>query len=152
MKWRRAGWLRRLLIVAFLLLAVAISGVLPPVSFPPVIANPDYTTLYFVNEQHTVNGLEAYKLNETNSDTKTYVSYTKNDGSFQVWVAVRVFLRHSDGSETELTDGTYNVNVTRTCDGSGIQNVVWNPENASVSSGDALLVRVYLKVAQAVGI
>ena len=104
-----------------------------------------YEPLYFVNEQHTVNGLTAYKLAETNSETKTYVSKTKQDGSYQVWVAVRVFLRHSDQTETELTDGTYNLNVTRTSDGSGIQNLEWL-ENVMVGSGDALVVRVYLKV------
>ena len=107
----------------------------------------EYTTLYFVNEQHTIYGMQAYKLNETNSDTHEYVSRVMTGGSFQVWVAVRVFLRHSDESEDELTDGNYKLNVTRTGDGSGIQTIEWQPAGyITVNSGDALVIRVYLKV------
>jgi len=147
MRQRRVGGGRvRLLLVALLIICISVSGVAPPFSFPPVAANPDFSTLYFVNEQHTVNGLSACKLNETNSASENETHLDLDGGSYTVWVAVRVFIRHSNESETELTDGTYNINVTRSSDGQGIQTVNWTCPQTNIFSGDSLVVRVYLKV------
>jgi len=141
-------WIKILVLVLIIALGGLIgNSVLPPILFPPTPpTGSTAVTLYFVNEQHTINGLSAYKLNETNSNSYTFVSYCKEGGSYTVWVAVRVWLRHSSESETELTDGTYNVNVSRSSAGQGIQTVNWNCPQTAVSSGDALVIRVYLKV------
>jgi len=49
-KWRRAGWLSRLLTAFLLIFALSLSGVLPPISFPPVKAYEECLKIYYDSE------------------------------------------------------------------------------------------------------
>ncbi|RLI86021.1 MAG: hypothetical protein DRP01_05015, partial [Archaeoglobales archaeon] len=87
----------------------------------------------------------AYILNGTQSSTSKYVGLSSG-GQLQTWVAVRVWIVYSDGNSSELTDGNYNVNVTRSSSGYGYQNVTWTCPETDLNTTDAIMVRVYLKV------
>lgn len=101
---------------------------------------------YMHPEAHTVNTILGYALNTTVPETATSTSVTEA-GDEDVWVAARVFKANSVGTLSEMTDGDYAVNVTRTVNGVGIQTVTWTPENTVIMVGsDAVRVNVYLKV------
>ena len=134
--------------IAILLLIFLIStSLLSSITFKiqNVKANPDTVTWYMRSDQHTVNTVSGYILNGTQSSTSKYVSLSSS-GKLQTWVAVRVWIVFSDGNKSELTDGTYNVNVTRTSSGYGYQNVTWTCPATSLNASDAIMIKVYLKV------
>jgi hypothetical protein len=60
-------------------------------------------TFYFRGDNHTVNGLEAYKLLDTQSniEKKSLVVSGPDHGNF----GIRVWNRSSSGNETEIADG-----------------------------------------------
>jgi len=105
-------------------------------------------TRYFRGDQHTINGLTAYVLGTAQTDTSTNIGALNDlEANMPSSVGVRVFVRHADGSEDELTDGTYNeIMVQRTHAGSGIQTVAWDCPETPLDPTDAihLSVRVYV--------
>jgi len=92
-------------------------------------------TRYFRSDQHTVNGLTAYKLETANS---TVLS--------QFWVAnqpywgIRTWKRSANGVETELTGGAPVAVVYAT---EGENRASWNCPGASLNPTDSIVVRIY---------
>jgi len=96
------------------------------------------------SDQHTVNGLTAYKLG-TEQTTTPVVVYIPTTSTAKCYAGIRVFIRHADDSETEITSGTPVAQVSRTSSGGGIQSNTWNCPETSLADTDAIVVRVYLK-------
>jgi hypothetical protein len=92
-------------------------------------------TRYFRSDTHTVNGLTAYQLKTVNTTTLTSVS-----GDYQWW-GIRVFVRHADGTEEEVTDGTPVAQVFVT--DAGWYSATWNCPSRSLQPTDAIVVRLY---------
>jgi len=92
-------------------------------------------TRYFRSDTHTVNGLTAYQLKTVNTTTLTSVS-----GGYQYW-GIRVFVRHADGTEEEVTAGTPVAQVFVTV--AGWYNATWNCPSRTLSPTDAIVVRLY---------
>ena len=64
-------------------------------------------TMYMRSDQHTVNGLTAYKLDTVNSASLKEISGCSVDTRTHYFhIGIRVFIVHPDGSEDEVTDGT----------------------------------------------
>lgn len=101
---------------------------------------------YMRADTHTVNDYLGYVLNRTlTSTTKSFSS--SDSGDFQVWWSVRVWVVRSTNASVELTDGTYNLNVTRTVNGAGLQNATWTPPLTNLYIGaDALRLHLYIKI------
>ena len=96
-------------------------------------------TRYMRSDQHTVNGLTAYKLGLTQTDVEQYVGvdYEGRAGaSFDIQIAVR----HADGSEVLLLD--WFTFATRTVSGSGYQTYNFACPQTSLSATDAIVVRL----------
>jgi len=109
-----------------------------------------YNNLYVNNrfmrgDQQTVNGLTAYKLATAQSSTAQSYS-TSYMGSQTVYWGIRVWLRHADGSENEVTSGTPVAQVSRSSNGYGIQSSTWVCPFRLLASTDAIVVRVYIMV------
>jgi hypothetical protein len=102
--------------------------------------------LYFDGGQSTVNGLTAYDLKSGYENI--FQSFPLNDtanADDTIAIGIRVFIRHSNGSETEITGGipvgvatTSNINNTTT-----ITGAVWDFPQTTLSTTDSLVVRVY---------
>jgi len=99
-------------------------------------------TRYFRSDQHTVNGLSAYKLLTTESAAEAS-AYEYSTVSYFRW-GIRVWKRASDGTETEITSGEPVAVVARTEVGEGMQSNTWNCPETSLASTDAIVVRVYI--------
>jgi len=107
---------------------------------------PETHRWWFRSDTDTVNGIFGYLVNETQTSTGRNVSSSLM-GDNQTWWALRVWVRRSNNSTVELTDGTYNVNVTRTVGGEGLQNVSWTPSLTNLYLGaDALRINAYSKI------
>jgi len=130
------------LIISFL----AISFIL---SFSPLVHAQNVETRHLRSDQQTVNGLTAYKLGLTESALlkELYIEY-----SSKVYVGIRVWVRHADGTETEVLGGSgvatavvsflAGASLTTTLSaGFGVVNDV------PLSPTDAIVVRVYGDVA-----
>lgn len=97
---------------------------------------------YMRGDLHSVNGLEAYKLDTTQSNiykVSTVTAYQHNT----VYWGIRVWKRSTEGVETEITSGTPVAQVNRSVDGQGIQTATWNCPNINFSSTDSIVIRVY---------
>jgi len=104
-------------------------------------------TRYFRDDEWTVNGLTAEKLTTSQSTTGQSANATKsNSYDYVVYAGIRVWKRVSGGSETEITSGTPVAQVSRSSNGGGIQSATWNCPQTALTSTDAIVVRVYIKV------
>jgi len=101
-------------------------------------------TRYMRGDQHTVNGLTAYILGTTQSDVEQ-VHKRGFSGNVGIEWGIRVWKRKSDGTEEEITNGTPVAIVSRGADGEGIQSATWTCPQTSLSSTDAIVVRVYVR-------
>jgi len=99
-------------------------------------------TRFMRSDFHTVNGLNARKLLIEQSSSSASYSYQYSGEVTGYW-GVRVFVRHEDGSETEITGGSAVAVVSRSSDGSGLQSATWNCPETSLAETDAIVVRVY---------
>jgi len=101
-------------------------------------------TRYFKNAEHTVNGLTAWQL----ALDQTGTSYTEGEARPSYYtgchVGFRVFIRHADGSEDEVTDGTPVV-VGDVSNGEYHvhRSITWNCPQTSLTDTDAIVIRVY---------
>ena len=102
---------------------------------------------YFRGDQQTVNGLTAYVLDTTQSDIARNISAINDTQLAGVTASVRVWVRHEDGSEDELTDGTWTqIAVTRTSADSGLQSTTWDCPQTSLAETDAIHIQVKISV------
>lgn len=102
-------------------------------------------TWYERQDKQTINGLLAFRLLETNTNL--------NIGAERIGTAVlqtgswgaRLWLRHLDETETEITAGVPVAIVQRTMPGEGMQSTTYAVAQACAKT-DALVVRVYVKI------
>lgn len=102
-------------------------------------------TRYMRSDQHTINGLTAYKLGIAQSTTYGICSEQAYDLVRYDW-GIRVWKRSSGGTETEITSGIPVATVYRTSVGAGIQSNTWACPQTTLDSTDAIVVRVYGKL------
>jgi len=92
-------------------------------------------TRYFRSDQHTVNGLTAYKLETANSTVLSQVA-----ASDQPYWGIRVWKRSANGTETEITAGSP---VAVVYGMEGLNTASWNCPGASLNPTDSIVVRIY---------
>jgi hypothetical protein len=97
---------------------------------------------YMRSDTHTINGLQAYKLDSSQSASYLQASVTETESNTVYW-GIRVWKRSSAGSETEITSGAPVAQVSRSLSGYGIQSATWNCPNTTLTPTDSIVVRVY---------
>lgn len=108
--------------------------------------NPGSDNLYMRSDTITVNSQLGYVLNTTRSLSDTSVSSSKA-GSHTTYWGVRAWIRQRNNATSELTDGSYGLNVSRAANGTGFQNVTFTPDTTTLNFGsDSLVVGLYIKV------
>ena len=96
-------------------------------------------TRYMRSDQHTVNGLTAYKLGLEQTTAYAYVE-VGYQGSAAAYFDIEIAVRHADGTETELLPWTQF--ASRTVTGGGFQTYNFNCPQTSLSATDAIVVRL----------
>jgi hypothetical protein len=108
-------------------------------------------TRYMRTGTQLVNGLTAYVLDTTAGTPPDYIEvYKRAQGLYStkyVYWGIRVWKRASDGTETEITSGSPVAVVERNTDAEGMQSNTWNCPETSLETTDAIVVRVYINVA-----
>ncbi|MFX0085614.1 MAG: archaellin/type IV pilin N-terminal domain-containing protein [Candidatus Hodarchaeota archaeon] len=115
----------------------------------PITTFQDYTeTRYMRSDIQTINGLSAYNFGTTQTSSPLENNQQTNrwSGSFTVTWGIRVWIRHEDTTETEITLGTWVALVQRSSDGSGIQSNSWSCPQTALVPTDAVVVRVYMQI------
>jgi hypothetical protein len=106
-----------------------------------------YYGRYMRGDTQTINGLNAYVLNIPESTNCSSVTQSGEDGA-PSW-GIRVWVRHSNGTETEVVldgqTGTPEAIVSRSS-GSGIQTATTSVSQTALQSTDSLVVRVYVRL------
>ena len=103
-------------------------------------------TRYMRSSEHTVNGLTTYHLDITQTSSYLEKNSSINGQKPCTW-GIRVWKRDSDGIETEITNGSKVATVSRSENGQGMQNNTWNCPQTSLTSTDAIVIRVYVSFA-----
>lgn len=148
-KNKRFSNLKRYLVAFFVIISVFIAVMLgdypfPPPSFPPTGVT---ETRYMRGDQHTVNGLLAYVLNTSQSDSAQDDYKSSSTYGVTGYVGSRVWARDTNGNEhTELTSGTPVATVSRSGTGEDIQSNTWSCPETTVNSTDAIVVKIYIKL------
>jgi hypothetical protein len=106
-----------------------------------------YSGRYMRSDTQTINGLNAYKLNVPESNSSA--SNTQYGGEAVAYWGTRAWVRHSNGTEQELSlggqTGTPMAVVSRGS-ASGIQSATVTVAQTMLQPTDSLVVRVYTKV------
>ena len=101
---------------------------------------------YYRSDMHTVNGLNAYKLDTTNSASESYIEVSKGEMSMgctcrgiPVYYNSDIYIRHSNGAQTLLGSS-----IAQTVRGGiaeeGYQSNTWSCPKTSLSPTDAIRV------------
>ncbi|MHA2275716.1 MAG: archaellin/type IV pilin N-terminal domain-containing protein, partial [Candidatus Kariarchaeaceae archaeon] len=115
----------------------------------PITTFQDYTeTRYMRSDIHTINGLSVYNLGTTSSASSLENNQQTDrwSGSFTVTWGIRVWKRHVDTSEEEITLGAWVATVQRSSDGAGIQTNSWSCPQEPLVDTDAIVIRVYMQI------
>ena len=99
-------------------------------------------TLFMRGDQHTINLLTAYKLWKPQSNTMRYYYESKPIYELSAEWGIQVWKRSQSGTETPISADKV-AQVTRTIPGQGLQSATWNCPETTLSSTDAIVVRVY---------
>jgi hypothetical protein len=91
------------------------------------------------SDQHTVNGLTAYKLGLTQTTTSASID-VDYEGSAAAYFDIEIAVRHADGTETELLP--WKQFAYRTTTGEGIQSYNFNCPSTTLAPTDAVVVRL----------
>ncbi|MCL4873868.1 hypothetical protein KJ039_07295 [bacterium] len=102
-----------------------------------LVENSGSTTLSLRSDTHTVNGQLGYKLQEVNSSSLSSLMGSNVTTGPVHWDS-DVYIRHSDGSETQIGFGV--ARVTRSEGGEGFQSGTWSVAERELASGDAIKV------------
>jgi hypothetical protein len=106
-----------------------------------------YSGRYMRSDTQTINGLTAYVLNMPESNSSG--SDTQCGDTPVAYWGVRAWVRHSNGTETEIIlggqTGTPTAIVTRS-GGSGIQSATVTVAQTALQPTDSLVIRVYTQV------
>jgi len=97
------------------------------------------------SDQQTINGLTAYILGTTQSETSAYKGVI-NEILYTAYFGIQVWKRAADGTETEITDGTPQAVVSGAPTTEGIKSNTWECPQTSLIDTDAIVVRVYRKL------
>ena len=102
-------------------------------------------TRYMRSDKHTINGLEAYVLGVAESSSLAELSGCTVDSSGQYFmIGIRVYIRHEDGSETEITPGEtvaiYSLGTG--ADWTGTVSASWDCPETSLNATDAIKIDV----------
>ena len=104
-------------------------------------------TRYKRSDQHTINGLAAYKLDITQTSSALLVAETYvGDDYVNAYWGIRVSKRTAEGVETEITNGTPQAQVSRVAKSSGIQSANWACPQTPLNLTDSIVVRVYIRL------
>lgn len=108
---------------------------------------PSTHRFWFRGDTKTVNGVLGYLVADNQSSIVKNV-YIYQPGIYTyTYVAVRVWLLQPANVTVELTDATYNINVTQWLELGQLKNVTWtSPLRSLVPGSDALQFNIYLKV------
>jgi hypothetical protein len=103
-------------------------------------------TRYWQFNVWVVNGLNAYRLANTNTDTTNNVGLAA-DGNLAVTWGHRVWKRSSSGVETEITSGTPVAQCSKAVGDTTLTEMTatWNCPSTSLAATDAIVDRVYIK-------
>jgi len=94
------------------------------------------------SDTQTVNGLQAYKLDNNQTATYLETNVTETESNTVYW-GIRVWKRSQTGTETEITSGTPVAQVSRSVSGYGIQSATWSCSNVTLALTNSIVVRVY---------
>jgi hypothetical protein len=95
------------------------------------------------SDQHTINGLTAYKLGLEQTTADTYIE-ADYEGSAGAFYDIEIAVRHADGTETELLPWTQF--AYRTTTGGGFQTYNFSCPQTSLSATDAIVVRLRTRI------
>lgn len=115
------------------------------VSTPTLVYVPTSVTQYMRSDFHTINGLNTHQLGITQT-TSSVNDLQEASGDVTVTWGIRVFVRSAAGAETEITPGSMVGTVQRSTSGSGLQSASWNCPQTTLSSTDAIVIRVYVQI------
>jgi hypothetical protein len=101
-----------------------------------------YYGRYMRGDTQTINGLNAYSLNIPESTSSTSVTQSGLE-SAPSW-GIRVFVRHSDGTETEVVLDGQTGTPKAVVSGSDMQSANTSVSQTTLQSTDSLVVRVYI--------
>jgi hypothetical protein len=101
-----------------------------------------YYGRYMRGDTQTINGLNAYILNIPESTSSASVTQSGLE-SAPSW-GMRVFVRHSDGTETEVALDGQTGTPKAVVSGSGLQSANTSVSQTTLQSTDSLVVRVYI--------
>jgi len=82
-----------------------------------------------------------YILNTTQTSTSTYKLISRT-GIYSYYAGIRVFIRDSEGTETEITNGVVAV-VMHDGVNNGLYSATWNCPETPLNPTDRIIVRVY---------
>lgn len=93
------------------------------------------------SDQHTINGLLAYILGLLESSNLVEVA---GSADTDFYIGIRVYIRHVDESETEVTSGTVAIaHIASGVDWTGTISHTWDcPETGPLASDDAIKIEV----------
>jgi hypothetical protein len=106
-------------------------------------------TRYMRSDQHTVNGLTAYKLGLTQTASVLFISIDYEGGT-TAYFDIQIAVRHANGTEDILLDW-YNF-ANRVSSGSGYQTYSFNCPQKNLSPTDAVVVRLRARMAGATSV
>lgn len=95
-----------------------------------------------VENETTVNDLTGYSLGAEQSNVMQQSESMDPGYDYQLW-GIRAWVRHENGTESEITPGHAVAVVNRTGGGSGMQNNTWDCPETSLSPTDSIVVRLY---------
>jgi hypothetical protein len=101
-----------------------------------------YYGRYMRGDTQTINGLNAYKLNIPESTSSASATQSGLE-SAPSW-GIRVFVRHSNGTETEVVLDGQTGTPKAVVSGSGLQSANTSVTQTTLQSTDSLVVRVYM--------
>ena len=117
----------------------------------PITTFEDQTqTRWMRSDTHVINGLSAYQLGTTQSSSflENNQQSDRYSGDLAVEWGIRVWIRHADSSEYEVTSGSTVAVVQRLAgdEGVGILTTTWTPDETELEITDALVIRVYMTI------
>ena len=128
--------------VAYLILWQYTSQTQPP----PVIIGAHSSILYLRSDTYTSNTKTAYGLATTDTTIPQTIN-TYSATATQIIYGFRVWIIHTKGAATELTNILPIAQMTRTTTGSGMQNATWlAPATPLILGKDALEIGLYVSL------
>ena len=107
-------------------------------------------TRYMRSDSHVINGLSAYQWGTSQSSNFLELNEqsARWSGDLTVEWGIRVWIRHADSSETEVTNGNPQAVVTISSGDTGTSMEVeyWTPTPEDMVVTDSIVIRVYMEI------